>query len=143
MLVSRSVLSDSAIPWTAARQASLSFTISRSLLKLLIQRDESIGRGFYQNATRILRDKSCERASWKVKAKLRLRGLSLVNHQWYLLHTGWQAGQNQILKGKTYRLKFNLKTIKKSMKSNTTTSELKKSPSGYLVNTRWGLGQRY
>ena len=29
-----SVVSDSATPWTAARQASLSFTISRSLLKL-------------------------------------------------------------------------------------------------------------
>ena len=32
---SRSVVSDSATPWTAARQASLSFTISRSLLKLM------------------------------------------------------------------------------------------------------------
>ena len=29
------VVSDSASPWTAARQASLSFTISRSLLKLM------------------------------------------------------------------------------------------------------------
>ena len=34
LLFSRSVVSDSAIPWTAARQASLSFTISQSLLKL-------------------------------------------------------------------------------------------------------------
>ena len=32
---SRSVMSDSATPWTAARQASLSLTISRSLLKLI------------------------------------------------------------------------------------------------------------
>ena len=32
--VSRSVLSDSATPWTAARQASLSITNSQSLLKL-------------------------------------------------------------------------------------------------------------
>ena len=32
---SRSVLSDSVIPWTAARQASLSITISWSLLKLM------------------------------------------------------------------------------------------------------------
>ena len=32
---SRSVLSDSATPWTAARQASLSITNSRSLLKLM------------------------------------------------------------------------------------------------------------
>ena len=30
-----SVVSDSAAPWTAARQASLSFTISQSLLKLM------------------------------------------------------------------------------------------------------------
>ena len=35
-----SVLSDSATPWTAARQASLSFTTSQSLLKL-------IGGGFF------------------------------------------------------------------------------------------------
>ena len=34
-LFSRSVVSDSATPWTAARQASLSFTISQSLLKLI------------------------------------------------------------------------------------------------------------
>ena len=32
---SRSVMSDSAIPWTAARQASLSITNSQSLLKLM------------------------------------------------------------------------------------------------------------
>ena len=32
---SRSVLSDSATPWTTARQASLSITNSRSLLKLM------------------------------------------------------------------------------------------------------------
>ena len=32
---SRSVVSDSATPWTAARQASLSITKSRSLLKLM------------------------------------------------------------------------------------------------------------
>ena len=32
---SRLVVSDFATPWTAARQASLSFTISRSLLKLM------------------------------------------------------------------------------------------------------------
>ena len=32
---SRSVVSDSATPWTAARQASLSITNSRSLLKLM------------------------------------------------------------------------------------------------------------
>ena len=81
LLVSCSVMSDSAIPWTAAHQASLSFTISRSLLKLLIQSDESTGRGLYQNAACILKDKSSERVSWKVKAKLKLRGLSLVNHQ--------------------------------------------------------------
>ena len=35
LLFSRSALSDSATPWTAARQASLSITISRSLLKLM------------------------------------------------------------------------------------------------------------
>ena len=35
LLFSHSVVSDSAVPWTAARQASLSFTISRSLLKLM------------------------------------------------------------------------------------------------------------
>ena len=35
LLFSRSVLSDSATPWTAACQASLSFTISQSLLKLM------------------------------------------------------------------------------------------------------------
>ena len=34
LFFSRSVMSDSASPWTAARQASLSFTISRNLLKL-------------------------------------------------------------------------------------------------------------
>ena len=34
-LFSHSVMSDSATPWTAARQASLSFTISWSLLKLM------------------------------------------------------------------------------------------------------------
>ena len=34
LLFSCSVVSDSAIPWTAERQASLSFTISQSLLKL-------------------------------------------------------------------------------------------------------------
>ena len=33
LLFSRSVLSDSATPWTAAHQASLFFTVSRSLLK--------------------------------------------------------------------------------------------------------------
>ena len=32
---SRSVVSDSVIPWTAARQGSLSITNSRSLLKLM------------------------------------------------------------------------------------------------------------
>ena len=32
---SRSAVSDSETPWTAARQASLSFTISQSLLKLM------------------------------------------------------------------------------------------------------------
>ena len=35
LLFSRSVLSDSATPWTAARQPSLSFTISQSLLRLM------------------------------------------------------------------------------------------------------------
>ena len=35
LLFSCSVMSDSANPWTAARQASLSFTISQSLLKLM------------------------------------------------------------------------------------------------------------
>ena len=35
MLFSRSVMSDSATLWTAACQASLSFTISQSLLKLI------------------------------------------------------------------------------------------------------------
>ena len=35
LLFSRSVLSDSATTWTAARQASLSFTISQSLLQLM------------------------------------------------------------------------------------------------------------
>ena len=35
LLFSRSVVSDSATPWTAACQASLSFTISWSLLKLM------------------------------------------------------------------------------------------------------------
>ena len=34
MLFSRSGVSDSATPWTAARQASLSITSSQSLLKL-------------------------------------------------------------------------------------------------------------
>ena len=34
LLFNRSVVSDSVNPWTAARQASLSFTISQSLLKL-------------------------------------------------------------------------------------------------------------
>ena len=34
-LFSHQVLSDSATPWTATRQASLSFTISRSLFKLM------------------------------------------------------------------------------------------------------------
>ena len=33
LLFSPSVMSDSVTPWTAARQASLSFTISLSLLK--------------------------------------------------------------------------------------------------------------
>ena len=35
LLFSRSVVSDSETPWTVARQASLSFTISWSLLKLM------------------------------------------------------------------------------------------------------------
>ena len=35
LLFSSSVVSDSATPWTAARQASLSFTISLSFLKLM------------------------------------------------------------------------------------------------------------
>ena len=35
LLFTHSVVSDSATPWTAARQASLSFTISRRLLKLM------------------------------------------------------------------------------------------------------------
>ena len=35
LLFSHSVVSDSATPWTAAHQASLSFTISQSLLKLM------------------------------------------------------------------------------------------------------------
>ena len=35
LLFSCSVMSNSATPWTAARQAFLSFTISRSLLKLM------------------------------------------------------------------------------------------------------------
>ena len=35
LLESPSVMSDSMIPWTAAHQASLLFTISRSLLKLM------------------------------------------------------------------------------------------------------------
>ena len=40
LLFSCSVKSDSAIPWTAAHQASLSFTISHGLLKLMS--DESV-----------------------------------------------------------------------------------------------------
>ena len=35
LLFSHSVMSDSAVPWTAAHQASLSFTISQSLIKLM------------------------------------------------------------------------------------------------------------
>ena len=35
LLFSHSVVSDSVSPWTTARQASLSFTISRSLLKVM------------------------------------------------------------------------------------------------------------
>ena len=35
LLFSRSVVSDSATPWTAAHKASLSFTVSQSLLKLM------------------------------------------------------------------------------------------------------------
>ena len=35
LLLSRSVMSDSVIPWTAAHQASLYLTISRRLLKLM------------------------------------------------------------------------------------------------------------
>ena len=35
MLFSHSIMSDSATPWTAACQASLSFTVSESLLKLM------------------------------------------------------------------------------------------------------------
>ena len=35
LLFSHSVVSDSATPWTAARQASLSFTVPQSLLKLM------------------------------------------------------------------------------------------------------------
>ena len=35
LLFSRSVMSDSTTPWTAAHQASLSFTLSQSLLKLM------------------------------------------------------------------------------------------------------------
>ena len=35
LLFSHSVVSDSATPWTVVRQASLSFTISQSLLKLM------------------------------------------------------------------------------------------------------------
>ena len=35
LLFSHKVMSDSATPWTAARQASLSFTVSQSLLKLM------------------------------------------------------------------------------------------------------------
>ena len=35
LLFSHSVVSDSATPWTVARQASLSFTLSQSLLKLI------------------------------------------------------------------------------------------------------------
>ena len=35
LLFSRSVMSDSVTPWTTAHQASLSFTISQSLLKLM------------------------------------------------------------------------------------------------------------
>ena len=35
LLFSHSVVSDSATPWTVARQASLSFTVSQSLLKLM------------------------------------------------------------------------------------------------------------
>ena len=35
LLFSHSVMSDSASPWTTARQASMSFTISRSSLKLM------------------------------------------------------------------------------------------------------------
>ena len=35
LLLSRSIMSDFVIPWTAEHQASLCFTISRSLLKLM------------------------------------------------------------------------------------------------------------
>ena len=35
LLFSPSVVSDSVTPWTAAHQASLCFTVSRSLLKLM------------------------------------------------------------------------------------------------------------
>ena len=35
MFFSHSIVSDSAAPWTAARQASLSFTFSQSMLKLV------------------------------------------------------------------------------------------------------------
>ena len=40
LLFSHSVVSDSVSPWTTARQASLSFTISRSLLKCFSEYDQ-------------------------------------------------------------------------------------------------------
>ena len=40
LLFDHSVMSDSVIPWTAARQASLSFTISWSLLRLMSTESE-------------------------------------------------------------------------------------------------------
>ena len=51
MLVSLSLVSDSATPWTAARQASLSFPISRSLLTLM-----SIALEMLSNGLCIIRD---------------------------------------------------------------------------------------
>ena len=52
LLFSRSVVSNSAVPWTAASQASLSFTISQSLLKLTSVDWVSIGWTNYNSKQR-------------------------------------------------------------------------------------------
>ena len=52
LLFSRSVVSSSAAPWTAASQASLSFTISQSLLTLTSVDWVSIGWNNYNSKQR-------------------------------------------------------------------------------------------
>ena len=106
---SRSVVTDSATPWTAACQASLSFTISQSLLKLMSmsqwchQTISFLSQCFVRSASRLFNSLT-----------LVVQSLSYV----WLLLTPWTAAGQASLSITNSRNLFKLMSIELVMPSN-------------------------